>query len=96
MDWNKINEDHKEENRDEKDQKIVHRICELWTEKMGGQANSAMIHKWIVIDKGYQGTNPGPDFIVEFYTQAKSEIEGKISIFKLIRKCSERRIKEGK
>ena len=77
MDWDKINEEHKKENMKEKELKIVNRICELWTENMGGEANSAMIHKWLVVDKGYQGPNPKPDFLVKFYRKTILEFEGK-------------------
>lgn len=35
-----------------------------------------MIHKWLVEDKGYQGPSPGPEFMVEFYQQAVTEIGG--------------------
>ena len=77
QDWDKIREDHKEENRSEYNKKLVDRICELWKEGTGCDANSAMIHKWIVVDKGYEGPNAGPEIMVNFYKQASSELEGK-------------------
>ena len=76
MDWEKINEEHKVENRDEFNKKLVDRMCQLWKQEMGCDANSAMVHKWVV-DKGYE--RPGPAFnpMLKYYQTAIAELRGK-------------------
>ena len=71
MDWEKINEEHKEENRDDFERKVVERIWKFWEEEMGWEANDAMIHKWVV-DKGYEGPDAQPDFLVRFYENTEN------------------------
>ena len=85
MDWDKINEEHKVENRSDFDRKVVDKICQFWQIEMGCEANDAMIHKWVV-DKGYAGPNAQPDFLVAFYNRAVNEIQSQV-IGKISLKC---------
>lgn len=64
--------------------KLVDRICQLWLEQMGCEGNSAMIHKWVVEDKGYEGPNPQPEFMVNFYKTALAELQANEGMLKCI------------
>jgi hypothetical protein len=80
MDWEKIREDHKEENRNEFEKKVIDRIFDLVKENMGFEVDKAMVHKWMVVDHGYEGPNASPEFMVNYYKQAVEEFQGEVLI----------------
>jgi len=75
MNWDEIRENHKEENRTEKENQYVKRMCEISKEKIGWDIDPAMVHKWLK-EKSYNRENPQPDFIYEAYKQWITEFGG--------------------
>ncbi|CAI2383628.1 unnamed protein product [Moneuplotes crassus] len=73
MDWVKIKEDHKEENRTNRENLIVKKMARMLEQKNGGVVNEAMVHKWL-IDKQYLTGRPRSLF--ETYKIIINEVGG--------------------